>query len=206
MSNLWTAPELPHNHLAVVPTSLTDLLLVRFEGESPHPDIGKLTLELFDQDASEAVLTCLSAAELVINQTQARFLALEKNELQTQDEVGDQVRRAVIEGALGRRKTAVQFIGAANTVLHRDYMADMNPEDDPSSFKDVRRQYNPPEIAALRQRTMMFIGQPALQTMIALKQLRIEGFPEAVRHEAELTMRIMYDGVDMQSKRHSNAA
>ncbi len=206
MSNLTAVPELPYKHLAVVPASVADLLLVTFDADPPLPNTDLIAPELFEQDASEAVMTCLSAAHLVIDAARAKFLGLEKASLARQDEVGDHVRRAILEGALERRRQATHFVGAANSVLHRDYMEDVNTDDDPSSYRDSTRQYNQTEIAALRERTMSFIGQPALQTIIALKRIRVEGFPEPVRSEAELTLRVMYDGVDLQTKRRTHAA
>lgn len=206
MSNLTAVPELPYNHLAVVPTSLSDLLLVTFDAEPPQPNIDLVTPELFEQDPSEAVMVSLSAAGLVIDAARAKYLALENASLTEQDEVGDHVRRAILEGALERRRQATQFVGAANSVLHRDFMEDINLDDDQSAYRDSTRRYSQIEIAALTERTMAFIGQPALQTMIALKRVRVEGFPEPVRREAELTLRVMYDGIDLQTKRRTSAA
>lgn len=208
MSNLAAAPELPYDHLAVVPASFHDLLFVDFGEHKPHANIDLIRTELFERDPTEAVIVCLAAGGLIINDTQAFHLAREARQLSEQADAGDHVRRAALEGALARRKKATQLVGAANSVLHHEYMEDVAHDDDPEAFRDrdTMRRVLDEAYTALEQRTVPFIGEAALQTIITLKKVRIEGFPEAVRREAEQTLRVMYDKASVLASDRQSAA
>ena len=192
--------KLPYSHLAVVAHTPRELLFVDYCGVQPTIAYDQLRLNVFEREPVEVTTACLEAASLIIDSTVALRLRRELDDLQTDDEVQDAVRYGVIAGALERHKQARILVNWANTALKEEYtvQADM-PEESDVTRRALRDEQN-----ALAARTAQYVGHPALQAVIALKRFPDSGLPEAVRREAEMTMRVLYDNAGLEQQIHHN--
>lgn len=203
MSDRFEHARLPYDHLAVVAHNNRELLLVNYGDQLPTFSETRLRQEVFEREPVDVVTICLEEAALIVNSTTALQLGREFTDLKRADEVRDQSRIGILAGALERRRMATQLVHAANSTYVREYTFEVTNPDE----SDTHRKLDIAARDALISRTSQFVGHPALTTVIALKELRFQGLPEAVRQEAELTLRVMYDQAGVaQHARDTRAA